>query len=271
MGAEAAETLPPNRPFLTTELGLRVVSAVVMLVGVLSAAWLGGTVFTLLCVALSCVVFYEWERITSLTPFDGTEALLVAGFGLMMLGVVFGFFVWALAIFLVLGLVLEVTSSGPERREVRWIGLGGLYAAIPAVMLPVILAHGGFWQLLFVFLVVWAADIGGYFAGRRFGGVKLWPAVSPKKTWSGAIGGTVASAIVGGIYAAWLDAPIVVPVLAAIVLSVVSQAGDLFESAVKRRFDVKDSGAIIPGHGGVLDRVDGLIAAALVAGVVVSL
>lgn len=267
----SADSLPANRPFMTTELGLRVASAVVMLIGVLFAAWLGGTVFTLFCIALACALFYEWERMTSLTPFDGVEALLVTGFAIMMLGALVGGFWWALTAFLALGLVLESLSSGAERREVRWIGLGALYAAIPAVFLPLILERGGFWLLIFIFLVVWAADIGGYFAGRRFGGAKLWPAVSPKKTWSGAIGATAASGVIGGIYGAVTDVGLVLCVGAAVLLSVVSQAGDLFESAVKRQFDIKDSSGLIPGHGGVLDRVDGLIAVALVAGLVVLL
>jgi phosphatidate cytidylyltransferase len=124
---------------------------------------------------------------------------------------------------------------------------------------------------MLLFAVVWTTDVLGYFAGRAFGGPKLWPAVSPKKTWSGAIAGTVGAAVVALLVAAQFgsfDRIAIVGV--ALLLSVVAQAGDLFESWVKRQFDAKDSSHIIPGHGGVMDRLDGFWAAA-VAGCVVGL
>ena len=119
----------------------------------------------------------------------------------------------------------------------------------------------GFAALVLVLLVVWVTDSGGYFAGRGIGGPKLWPRVSPKKTWAGAIGGFAASLAVAAGFAA-LNLGKMAPLLAlAAFLSVISQLGDLFESAVKRRFGVKDSSQIIPGHGGLLDRLDGFVAA----------
>ncbi len=121
--------------------------------------------------------------------------------------------------------------------------------------------------LVLVLLVVWVTDIGGYFAGRGIGGPKLWPRVSPKKTWAGAIGGFVASLAVASGFAA-LNFGKMVPLLAlAAFLSVISQLGDLFKSAVKRRFGVKDSSQIIPGHGGLLDRLDGFVAAIAMAAI----
>ena len=114
---------------------------------------------------------------------------------------------------------------------------------------------------------MWATDIGGYFAGRGIGGRKLWPSVSPNKTWAGAIGGLVASLVVAGGFAAFglgKGGPMLV--LAAC-LSIASQFGDLFESAVKRRFGVKDSSHIIPGHGGLMDRLDGYVAAIVLAAI----
>jgi phosphatidate cytidylyltransferase len=131
-------------------------------------------------------------------------------------------------------------------------------------------ATAGFAALILVLLIVWVTDIGGYFAGRGIGGPKLWPRVSPKKTWAGAVGGFVASLAVAAGFASfckidpfalrmgqvlWLGAA----------LSIASQLGDLFESAVKRRFGVKDSSQIIPGHGGLLDRLDGFVAAIVLA------
>jgi phosphatidate cytidylyltransferase len=126
----------------------------------------------------------------------------------------------------------------------------------------------GFAALIFVLLIVWATDIGGYFAGRGIGGPKLWPKVSPNKTWSGAVGGFVGSlAVAGGFAASGLGKALPLLALAG-VLSVASQLGDLFESAVKRRFGVKDSSHLIPGHGGLLDRLDGLVAALVLAVIV---
>jgi phosphatidate cytidylyltransferase len=121
--------------------------------------------------------------------------------------------------------------------------------------------------VLFLFLVVWASDIGAYMAGRALGGPKLWPAVSPNKTWSGAAGGLLAAILValGTALVFTPGASTVAVVAVAALLGVASQAGDLLESAIKRHFDVKDSSRLIPGHGGLLDRLDGVLAAAPVA------
>jgi phosphatidate cytidylyltransferase len=115
--------------------------------------------------------------------------------------------------------------------------------------------------------VVWATDIGGYFVGRGIGGPKLWPRISPNKTWAGAAGGFAASLVVAAGFAGFglgRSGPLL---LVSAVLSIASQLGDLFESAVKRRFGVKDSGHIIPGHGGLLDRLDGFVAAIVLAAI----
>ena len=122
---------------------------------------------------------------------------------------------------------------------------------------------------MLVFAIVWTTDVLGYFAGRAFGGPKLWPAVSPKKTWSGAIAGTVGAVVVALLVAAQFGSFDRIAIIAvALLLSIMAQAGDLFESWVKRRFDAKDSSHIIPGHGGVMDRLDGFWAAAVVGCVV---
>jgi phosphatidate cytidylyltransferase len=151
-----------------------------------------------------------------------------------------------------------------------WNATGLLYAA--AALLGAILVRfdpsNGFLALIFVLLVVWVTDIGGYFAGRGIGGPKLWPRVSPNKTWAGAIGGLVLSIAVAIAFALLGFGKLTSSVVLATVLSAVSQLGDLFESAVKRRFGVKDSSQIIPGHGGLLDRLDGFVAAIIVAALI---
>ena len=123
--------------------------------------------------------------------------------------------------------------------------------------------------IIFLFAIVWATDIFGYFVGRAIGGPKLWPAVSPRKTWSGALGGALGAVAAGLAIASWSYRanPLAVAGLA-LLLSAVSQAGDLFESAVKQRFGVKDASHVIPGHGGVMDRLDGFAAAVVVAAVI---
>jgi phosphatidate cytidylyltransferase len=145
------------------------------------------------------------------------------------------------------------------------------YAGVLGIA-PVVLrsdVEHGFTATIFVYLCVWATDIVAYAVGRAIGGPKLLPQVSPKKTWSGSIGGIVAAVIVAiGVAQAWSLAPIPALAAIAIVLSAVSQAGDLFESALKRRFGAKDSGHLIPGHGGLMDRLDGFVAAAAIAALI---
>jgi phosphatidate cytidylyltransferase len=157
------------------------------------------------------------------------------------------------------------------RQAPGWAGAGVLYAGA-VVAAPVLLRGAdalGLAAIVLLFVVVWATDIAAYFGGRALGGPKLWPAVSPKKTWSGALVGA-AAAVAGGVLvarAAGLANLAAIGVLA-FVLSVAAQAGDFFESAVKRRFGAKDSGTLIPGHGGLMDRLDGFVAAALLAAAV---
>ena len=163
-------------------------------------------------------------------------------------------------------------ASRCSRRERAQLGAAGFLYAAAALVASVLVRQdpvNGFAALMFVLLVVWATDIGGYFAGRGIGGPKLWPRVSPKKTWAGAIGGFVGEPCGGGrVCRARRRQDGAAAGSSAAILSVVSQLGDLFESAVKRRFGVKDSSHIIPGHGGLLDRLDGFVAAVVLAAII---
>ena len=147
-----------------------------------------------------------------------------------------------------------------------WLAAGFVYAGI-LFAAPVILrgdAELGLAAILLLFAIVWATDILGYFAGRAFGGPKLMPAVSPKKTWSGAVAGTFGSALIAvaiAVYSGWFQSGTFIAV--ALLLSLVAQVGDLLESWIKRKFGAKDASQLIPGHGGVMDRLDGFWAAAL--------
>jgi phosphatidate cytidylyltransferase len=179
---------------------------------------------------------------------------------------------WALAAIGILwewiGLVVKRTGPSLTADGRVWAAGGVVYAAV-AFFGPVLLrrdAELGFTALLFLFAVVWATDILAYFTGRAFGGALLWPRVSPKKTWSGALGG-VAGAIAAGIAVAAAGGigNLAAIAVLSLLLSVLSQAGDMFESAVKRHFAAKDASGLIPGHGGVMDRLDGFMVAAFAA------
>jgi phosphatidate cytidylyltransferase len=167
---------------------------------------------------------------------------------------------------LALGIVAMAFRSTAPR---SWAIAGFLYAAAAQVSSIVVRLDDrqGFVALVFILLVVWCTDIGGYFAGRTIGGPKLWPRVSPNKTWAGAAGGFVASLIVAAGFAMNGFGKMGPLLMIAAALSVASQLGDLFESAIKRRFGVKDSSHIIPGHGGLMDRLDGYVAAVVLAAI----
>ena len=179
-----------------------------------------------------------------------------------------GWFWFGLVALVSVGLFVEWTMI--VGRNAGWIVAGVVYA-VAALLASVVVRLDpvwGFSALMFVLLIVWVTDIGGYFAGRGIGGPKLWPRVSPKKTWAGAIGGLVLSLLVAAGFA-WFGVGRLLPLLVlATALTVVSQLGDLFESAVKRRFGVKDSSHIIPGHGGLLDRLDGYVFAVIAAALI---
>ncbi|HSI39791.1 MAG TPA: phosphatidate cytidylyltransferase [Xanthobacteraceae bacterium] len=167
---------------------------------------------------------------------------------------------WAAAALIVLREWAAMTDMRPR----GWAVAGLVYAGT-VMLAPVLLradAMLGLTALFWLFAVVWGTDIAAYFSGRLIGGPKLWPRVSPKKTWSGALGGSLFGTLAGlaVLHGAGLGfSAALVPVTLAV--SIASQAGDLFESAMKRRFGVKDSGALIPGHGGLMDRLDGFVAA----------
>lgn len=252
---------------MQSELRLRILSGIVLAIVVLAATWFGGLAFRVLAAAIGLLVYYEWSTITRLpeTDFRGNafgwlSVVLVSGL------VLFGFDEFALPLLMgaiAIGIIYSLALKGSG-----WLAGGIAYSGLTVISLAAIrgdTAHG-FAAMLFIFAVVWATDILAYFIGRAIGGPKLAPAISPGKTWSGAIGGAISAVIAGtllhmvffSLNGLW------VPVIA-LVLSVFSQIGDLFESFIKRRFGVKDSSRLIPGHGGVLDRVDGLVFACFAA------
>ncbi|MDR6758460.1 phosphatidate cytidylyltransferase [Mycoplana sp. BE70] len=252
---------------MSTELRLRIISGIVMAVVVLAATWAGGLPFRLLSAAIALLVYYEWSTITRLAEIDfrGNAfgwAATAAACAMTVFGEAEMAFVTVCAAVIVS--LLHVLSF----RRSLWLPGGIAYAGLTVLSLTAIRADDatGLIAMLFVFAVVWSTDILAYFVGRAIGGPKLAPSISPGKTWSGAIGGTVAAIIAGSaLYLCFFPATGLWIPFVALVLSVFSQVGDLFESFLKRRFGVKDSSKLIPGHGGVMDRVDGLVFACFAA------
>ena len=240
-------------------LVVRVVSSIVLVGLAGSAAWAGGLAAGLVVAVVVGLIQAEWTGITEGQILPG--ALLSAPLAAAMV-------VASLGYPLIAGVMCLVSAGAALVIGLNlWRASGVVYAAALGLSLLILRdSANGLAAIVFLFAVVWATDIGGFFAGRTLGGPKLCPALSPKKTWSGAVGGLIL-AVVAAISALVLfEVKVSLSLLVlAIGLSMMSQLGDLFESWVKRRFGVKDSGRIIPGHGGIMDRVDGLIFASVLA------
>lgn len=266
--AEANPQTEPGKPVAPTSnnLRLRLTSAVVLIALALGTAWLGGPVFLFAWTLAALAVWWEWTGIIGVGP----RALLASVGALAILGMAATLAMNAPAIAFVCavigsGVAAAAASAYPGR---LWALTGVFYAAavlVPAVMLRNDAAFGLI-AILWLFAVVWAEDTGAYFVGHLIGGPKLAVRISPNKTWSGAVGGTLAGMIAGSAVVlaagiAWRP----IHLLVAFVIVVAAQFGDLLESAVKRHFGVKDAGTLIPGHGGMMDRIDGFLLAAVFA------
>jgi phosphatidate cytidylyltransferase len=259
--APAAAVERGSRNLLT-----RVAAALVLAPTAIAIAWAGGWFWSVLVTIAAIGLYVEWLMVIGAAQATrivaaGTIALAVGGLCLALGRLELSLCV--LAIGLVGVALLSTASRG-------WAATGFCYAAAAEIasVLVRLDAAAGFAALIMVLLIVWVTDIGGYFAGRGIGGPKLWPRVSPKKTWAGAIGGFIASLAIAAVFAGFGFGKMGPLLLLGAVLSIASQLGDLFESAVKRRFGVKDSSQIIPGHGGLLDRLDGFVAAIVLAALI---
>lgn len=250
------------------ELVLRVCSALVLAPLAIATAYLGGWLFAAFWAAAAIGIFCEWlwlvtqsnphgVLVTGIACIAGAAAIAAAGHV-------------PASIVLLLACTLCQLALAPQTRRL-WVAAGLLYAGSIAIA-PILLRSDpaiGFLSIILLFAIVWSTDIMAYFLGRAIGGPKLMPRVSPKKTWSGALSGT-AAAIVSALVVAvagGLAGTLPLAVLAC-VLSVSAQAGDLIESALKRKFGAKDSSKLIPGHGGLMDRLDGFAAASFLAALI---
>ena len=254
------------------DLWPRAGSAVLLIAIALAALVRGGDLFLLFWLLVALAVAWEWQHMVGgaheRLRVVGLCAALIAGALLARIEQYGG------AVALMVAVAAAVAAAaGPGRR--RWAASGVLYAgALLLCTCGLRLSFPfGFTSVGWLFAIVWATDVCAYFAGRTIGGPKLWPWLSPSKTWSGTLVGIACGAACGTVFLAFIaarrdltwPAPWIVLFLVALMLAAVSQGGDLLESAVKRHFAVKDSSRLIPGHGGVMDRVDGFVAAVAVA------
>jgi phosphatidate cytidylyltransferase len=245
-----------------SNLMLRILSSLVLAPIAIAAAYFGGIAFIAFWAIAALAVLWEWDTLVCTHDRNtvlATGAVTLAGSALLLAMDRSGISLTliALGLFAVAALASKVRAA--------WCVAGLVYAAA-ILIAPVLLrrdANLGFAAILFLFVIVWLTDITAYFVGRAVGGPKLMPRVSPNKTWSGAIGGTLAGVIGGVIVANQFGIQgLFATAVVALVLSVISQMGDLAESAIKRQFNAKDASQLIPGHGGLMDRLDGFVAAA---------
>jgi len=263
-GANAATVrrLAPAERGSQGSLRLRTLSALVLAPMAIAAAWFGWPWLPIVIAIASAGMAWEWARLCRGASLGGggmavisiaTCAVMVMAFYGVLPGV--GFTVGG-------AVIVWAISRAEGVREAPWLAAGVLWIGLPCVLLLWLAPMNGTGRVtvLWIFAVVWSTDIGAYAFGRRLGGPRLAPHWSPGKTWAGLIGGAGCAALAGWATARVLGSSAVPLVLASAGLAIVEQFGDLAESVAKRRFGVKDSSGLIPGHGGLLDRLDGLLA-----------
>jgi phosphatidate cytidylyltransferase len=237
---------------------VRAISAFVMMPIVFGAVWLGGWFFVGLTALAAGLMYWEWQ---GLCGEKGPAAIVFALF--CASGPVALFIIGSMATLVGLALMTLIVVLLKRESRPAFLAAGFAYICLACISLVFLRVFAGMETVIWLCVVVVMTDTCAYFTGRTLGGPKLAPKISPKKTWSGLIGGIAGAAVAGGIMAYILDANIVTVALVSGGLAVVAQIGDLAVSKAKRAFGVKDSSNIIPGHGGVLDRFDGALSASV--------
>ncbi len=262
-GTSGSPASAPPHNFL-----LRVVSAAIMAPAALLVAWLGDWPFAVFWAIAAVAVLWEW---TMLVVGPRYPIMLSSSAAAIAIAAFVGWRHRPITAVLFIGLgALAATIFAPRERR-SWVIAGVGYAG-GMLLAPVVLRSDpvyGLTAILLLFAVVWSTDIFAYFGGRAIGGPRLVPSISPKKTWSGAVAGAAAAVLVSvavGDYVGLVNKGTIAVV--ALLLSIMAQLGDLLESWIKRQFGAKDASHLIPGHGGVMDRLDGFWAAALVGCVI---
>jgi phosphatidate cytidylyltransferase len=253
-----------------TELSVRIYSALILIAIALFLTLASPESFALLITLFISAMAWEWGRLVRGEGLDLAFGIQITATAIAAVATVRGCAACGL-ISVIAGTiaVFAVRAAQEERPQAWWSAAGVYYAGFPAVALIWIRSDpaDGWLAILYIFMIVWTTDSAAYLFGRSIGGAKLAPRISPKKTWSGLIGGAASAGLAGLVFAA-IALGEFRPLLAllGVAFALISQLGDLGESAVKRVFGMKDTSGLIPGHGGVLDRIDGLLLAALAAG-----
>jgi phosphatidate cytidylyltransferase len=251
------------------EIVLRVVSGVALAALALGATIYSSWSFLILVILGGGLVAWEWGRLTRGNGFDGTALLAAISVAALVICVAVGRPDYGL--FLLAAAAAAIWLSGRGSVNRAWALVGLVYAALPAAALVFLRGDQalGAVAVIYLFAVAWSTDTASYAAGRLIGGPKLAPRISPQKTWSGFLAGALLPALVGIVFATLLKSGSAFRLaLVSVGLAVACQMGDLLESWVKRRFGAKDSSQLIPGHGGFLDRIDGLLLAAVLASLI---
>ncbi|WP_443019771.1 phosphatidate cytidylyltransferase [Sphingomonas adhaesiva] len=261
--------LTPDAPLRTpSNLRLRMIASVGMIAVASVALWLGDIAFWLLTVVVALFMMAEWADLQKVPP--KTKRLAQFALSVPLATMAPAWLVIEPHDFFTLGLIAGAAFFVVIVTRLPQLALGVVYCGLPVLSLVFLRRHDdGLLHAFWAMALVWATDIGAFFAGRSIGGPKLAPRLSPNKTWAGLGGGVIAAGLLGLIL--WTEAGL--PAALALMspfLAVLAQAGDLYESWLKRQAGVKDSGNILPGHGGVLDRLDGLVPVAPVAAFVVA-
>jgi len=262
-------------------LGVRFGSALALILVCLAPFYLGGLLWAALVALFGSRMLFEWVRMSHPAPRMTAYAAPILGllaaiiyvfqmqYGLASIAV-------ALTIFSVIGLqaIRPTPRKGPR---IGWAALGAAYIVIPCLLIVAMRGNAvgfstdGFQRLIFIIACVVAADVGAYFGGSTLGGPKLAPSISPNKTWSGFVSGQIFAVMVGALIGLLVGIGWVNGAILALPVAILSVLGDLFESAIKRKLGVKDTGTLMPGHGGLLDRLDSLMAAVLGAAIMLAL
>lgn len=266
-------TLPKAEPKRAagrkSEVVLRIVSAILLAAVALGATLLSPWSFLVLVMVGGGLVAWEWGRLTRGNGFDATA--LISAVSVCAVAVLTSLGYPNLAAFILAAASGAIFVTAPTREQSGWALAGLAYAALPALALVWLRSDAAFGALavIYLFAVAWTTDTASYGAGRLIGGPKLAPRISPQKTWSGFIAGISTAALVGIAFATALKSSSAVKLaLVSVALALACQFGDLAESWVKRRFGAKDMSQLIPGHGGMLDRVDGFLIAAVLAALI---
>lgn len=261
---------PATRKPIWNNLWARLISAVVMAVILIVPFYFGGWIWAVTIFLLGARAIWEWVDMTDVKSTVPAMAIPITGLIVAIIAHFTGYGYWLYTIIIATAVLAFIERLTRKKGEKAWAPFGVVYIVLPC--LAAIMFRGnvtgieqGFLLLFYMYLVVIGADVGAYFGGSYFKGPKLVPKLSPKKTWSGLISGIILGVFLGGLFGLVLKMGPLMSGLIAIPIVLISVFGDFFESGIKRRMNVKDAGDILPGHGGLLDRLDSILMVMIVA------